>query len=100
MAVHPWLAFLRNYILRAGFKDGTVGFVVSLLNSYYVFLKLAKLWERQRQPSPGPPGTRWERAAGEATGRATGAPAGAERGTGPPRATAQGGPGDDVPRSS
>jgi hypothetical protein len=48
MAVHPWLAFLRNYILRAGFKDGTVGFVISLLNSYYVFLKLAKLWERQR----------------------------------------------------
>jgi glycosyltransferase involved in cell wall biosynthesis len=48
MAIHPWLAFLRNYVLRTGFKDGTVGFVVSVLNSYYVFLKLAKLWERQR----------------------------------------------------
>jgi glycosyltransferase involved in cell wall biosynthesis len=49
MAVHPWFAFVRNYFLRAGFKDGTVGFVISLLNSYYVFLKLAKLWELQRR---------------------------------------------------
>ena len=49
MAVHPWFAFVRNYVLRGGFRDGTAGFVVSLLNAYYVFLKLAKLWERQRR---------------------------------------------------
>lgn len=55
MAVHPWVAFVRNYVLRAGFRDGRVGFIVSTLNSYYVFLKLAKLWERQRAPSPQPP---------------------------------------------
>ena len=48
MAIHPWFAFIRNYVLRGGIKDGTVGLVISLLNSYYVFLKLAKLWERQR----------------------------------------------------
>lgn len=52
MAVHPWLAFLRNYVLRRGFTDGTVGLVISLLNAYYVFLKQAKLWELQRRP-PG-----------------------------------------------
>ena len=51
LALHPWFAFVRNYVLRAGFKDGTVGFVISLLNSYYVFLKLAKLWELQRRQS-------------------------------------------------
>jgi len=45
--VHAKLAFLRNYLLRAGIKDGATGFVVSILNSYYVFLKLAKLWELQ-----------------------------------------------------
>jgi hypothetical protein len=28
------------------------GFVISVLNTYYVFLKLAKLWELQRTP-PG-----------------------------------------------
>ena len=30
-----------------GFTDGGAGLIVSALNSYYVFLKLAKLWERQ-----------------------------------------------------
>ena len=44
-AVHPPLAFLRNYILRGGFTDGSAGLLVSALNSYYVFLKFAKLWE-------------------------------------------------------
>jgi glycosyltransferase involved in cell wall biosynthesis len=51
MALHPWFAFIRNYVLRAGVKDGRVGFIVSVLNSYYVFLKLAKLWEIQRRGS-------------------------------------------------
>jgi glycosyltransferase involved in cell wall biosynthesis len=47
MAIHPAAAFLRNYILRGGFRDGTPGFLISVLNSYYVFLKLLKLWELQ-----------------------------------------------------
>jgi len=45
LVLHPPFAFLRNYILRGGFGLGGVGFVVSVLNSYYVFLKLAKVWE-------------------------------------------------------
>ena len=52
------LAFMRNYVLRAGFKEGAPGLVVSVLNSYYVFLKFAKLWELQsepRGPEPGAP---------------------------------------------
>src|SRR5438067_847831 len=44
MAVHPPLAFLRNYVAHGGIRDGAPGFVVSALNSYYVFLKFAKLW--------------------------------------------------------
>lgn len=51
LLVHPPLAFLRNYLLRQGFKDGTVGFLVSVLNSYYVFMKLVKLWELQHRVS-------------------------------------------------
>ena len=47
--VHPALAFLRNYLLRGGFRDGAPGLLVSVLNSYYVFLKLLKLWELQRK---------------------------------------------------
>ena len=45
---HAKLAFLRNYLLRGGFRDGAAGLIVSTLNAYYVFLKLAKLWEKQR----------------------------------------------------
>jgi glycosyltransferase involved in cell wall biosynthesis len=47
-AIHPPLAFIRNYLLRGGIRDGAAGFLVSVLNSYYVFLKLVKLWELQR----------------------------------------------------
>jgi glycosyltransferase involved in cell wall biosynthesis len=47
--IFPRLAFFRNYFLRRGFLDGQTGLLVSLLNSYYVFLKYAKLLERQQQ---------------------------------------------------
>ena len=49
LVLHPVLAFVRNYLLRRGFRDGVPGLVISVLNSYYVFLKFAKLWERQRR---------------------------------------------------
>jgi glycosyltransferase involved in cell wall biosynthesis len=45
--LHPPAAFLRNYVVRGGFRDGIPGFLVSVLNSYYVFLKILKLWELQ-----------------------------------------------------
>ena len=48
LLVHPPVAFLRNYILKCGFRDGKAGLIVSLVNSYYVMLKFAKLWELQR----------------------------------------------------
>ena len=53
IAGHPPLAFLRNYIIRGGIRDGTAGFIISAMNSYYVFLKFAKLWGR-RQPRRRP----------------------------------------------
>ena len=48
VAIHPPAAFLRNYVMRRGFRDGTAGFLISILNSYYVFLKILKLWELQQ----------------------------------------------------
>jgi glycosyltransferase involved in cell wall biosynthesis len=48
LIAYPWLALLRNYILKGGFRDGKAGLVISLVNSYYVFLKFAKLWEIQK----------------------------------------------------
>jgi glycosyltransferase involved in cell wall biosynthesis len=51
LALHPPAALLRNYVLRGGFRDGTVGLIVSILNSYYVYLKFAKLWELAQRPT-------------------------------------------------
>jgi len=47
LAGHPPLAFLRNYLLRGGIRDGVPGLIISGMNAYYVFLKFAKLWELQ-----------------------------------------------------
>jgi (heptosyl)LPS beta-1,4-glucosyltransferase len=57
VALHPPFAFFRNYILRGGFRLGGTGLIVSGLNSYYVFLKLAKSREpgTARPPSSGLP---------------------------------------------
>jgi glycosyltransferase involved in cell wall biosynthesis len=38
-------AFFRNYVLRRGFLLGSTGFIISVLNTYYTFAKLAKLRE-------------------------------------------------------
>ena len=43
LAVHPPAAFLRNYVLRRGFRDGAPGLVISAMNARYVLLKFAKL---------------------------------------------------------
>jgi glycosyltransferase involved in cell wall biosynthesis len=51
LILHPPAAFLRNYVLRRGFLDGTAGFTLSVMNAYSVFLKFAKLWEMQL-PTP------------------------------------------------
>jgi glycosyltransferase involved in cell wall biosynthesis len=56
--VTPRLTFFRNYILRGGFRDGLAGLVISVMNSYYVALKFAKLWElcslsTSTPPAPG-----------------------------------------------
>jgi glycosyltransferase involved in cell wall biosynthesis len=43
LLLHPPAAFVRNYLLRGGIFAGTAGLIVSVMNSYYVFLKFAKL---------------------------------------------------------
>ena len=50
--IHPTAAFLRNYILRKGFLDGTAGLTISLMNAWSVGLKFMKLWELQRATAP------------------------------------------------
>jgi glycosyltransferase involved in cell wall biosynthesis len=54
--ITPRLTFFRNYILRGGYRDGMAGLVISAMNSYYVGLKFAKLWELCSPSTSTPPG--------------------------------------------
>lgn len=55
LALHPPAAFLRNYILRGGFRDGVPGLIISLMNATYVAAKFAKLWELCSHSTSTPP---------------------------------------------
>ncbi|MHC5010181.1 MAG: glycosyltransferase family 2 protein [Planctomycetota bacterium] len=46
--LRPPLRFLVTYVLRLGFLDGWAGYVSAYLSAKSVFLKYAKLWERER----------------------------------------------------
>lgn len=47
LVLRPPARFLRAYVLRRGFLDGLPGLVIAVATAFYVFLKYAKLWERQ-----------------------------------------------------
>ena len=47
LVVKPISMFLKMYILRRGFLDGTYGFLLAALYSYYTLSKYAKTWEKQ-----------------------------------------------------
>ena len=61
----PW-RFVRMFLLQGGWRDGVAGLTLAAVESFYVFLKYAKIWERQHLPSSQPQG----RAAAEAERRA------------------------------
>jgi len=48
LLVRPPLKFLETYLWKGGVLDGMPGFIISVIASYYVFLKYAKLWELQK----------------------------------------------------
>jgi glycosyltransferase involved in cell wall biosynthesis len=48
----PPLTFLQMYFLRAGFLEGYLGFLLSVLYSYYTFAKYAKLKELGQREKP------------------------------------------------
>jgi glycosyltransferase involved in cell wall biosynthesis len=46
---NPIAAFVRAYVLKRGFMDGTPGFVAAVMGAVSVFFKYAKLYELQRK---------------------------------------------------
>ena len=49
LLLRPPLRFLRDYILKQGFRDGWPGLIIAVNTSFYVFIKYAKLWELQKK---------------------------------------------------
>jgi len=49
LAIRPAWRFFRQYVLKLGFLDGRAGLIICSLAAYSVFLKYAKLWERQEK---------------------------------------------------
>jgi hypothetical protein len=45
LIVRPLFTFSKMFFLRLGFLDGKHGLILSLLYSYYTFLKYANVWE-------------------------------------------------------
>jgi glycosyltransferase involved in cell wall biosynthesis len=52
MWARPSWRFVRDYIFYSGWRDGAVGFVVSVLGAFAAFLKYAFLFARSRTPEP------------------------------------------------
>jgi glycosyltransferase involved in cell wall biosynthesis len=51
LMTHPFGAFFKMYVLRAGFLDGLPGLILSGLYAYYTFIKYVKFWELANRDS-------------------------------------------------
>ncbi|MFZ9036106.1 MAG: glycosyltransferase family 2 protein [Francisellaceae bacterium] len=47
--MHKYWTFFRSFIMRAGFLDGSRGYLIAKLSSYGAYFKYIKLWERHMQ---------------------------------------------------
>ncbi len=52
LVLRPPARFLKRYILQLGFLDGIPGLMITGMDTWVVFVKYARLWERTRVPPP------------------------------------------------
>jgi len=45
LVFHPLFRFIKEYLLKQGFRDGVPGLIIIVATMFYVFMKYAKLWE-------------------------------------------------------
>jgi len=45
LCLNPLSRFIKFYFFKGGYREGTAGFIVAITESYYTFMKYAKLWE-------------------------------------------------------
>lgn len=46
--IRPILRFLKFYFVKKGYKEGMPGLIVALFESFYTYMKYARLWELER----------------------------------------------------
>lgn len=49
LAGRPAWRFIRQYILFSGWRDGVAGFIICWMAAHSVFLKYARVWEKQQK---------------------------------------------------
>lgn len=54
ITLRPCWRFFRQYFICLGFLDGMAGLVICSLSAFSVFLKYARLWERQEKEAAPP----------------------------------------------
>jgi glycosyltransferase involved in cell wall biosynthesis len=58
LVMRPLARFLRNYLLKQGFRDGLPGLIMAVSYAYGVFAREAKLWELASSHQAPPTGPR------------------------------------------
>jgi hypothetical protein len=49
LALEPAWRFVRAYVVRQGWREGLPGFFVAATDAFYVFLRWARVWDRERR---------------------------------------------------
>ena len=45
----PWFAFLRFYLLKSGWRDGKIGFIMAVFHGFYTMTKYVRLYTLHKQ---------------------------------------------------
>ncbi|MCC6954393.1 MAG: glycosyltransferase family 2 protein [Deltaproteobacteria bacterium] len=45
LVLNPFLRFMKFYVVKRGFREGTAGFIVAVAEAWYTFMKYSKVWE-------------------------------------------------------
>lgn len=47
--LRPWFAFIRFYILKSGWRDGRIGFIMAVYHAFYTMTKYVKLYYLRKE---------------------------------------------------
>jgi glycosyltransferase involved in cell wall biosynthesis len=49
IVLRPWFAFIRFYILKSGWRDGRIGFIMAVYHAFYTMTKYVKLYYLRKE---------------------------------------------------